>query len=307
MSTLIELSKIDSRLSQGHRSCSGCGFPQIIRTVLRSIDAPVVVSLATGCMEVTTTIFPESSWKVPLIHSAFENASATISGAISAFENIKKTGKWNARGKDPVFVVFGGDGGTYDIGLQSLSGAIERGHNFLYICYDNEAYMNTGVQRSSATPFGAETTTSLFGEAGNGKITFKKPLTEIIVAHGLPYVAQASVSHILDLHEKVKKAISFRGPKFINVLATCPVGWRVDSEKSMEVARLAVETRYWPLYEVENGEYHISVDIPNPKPVTEFLKIQGRFKNLIKNEIAIKYIQDNINKNWEGLKKHSEI
>lgn len=297
----VDLTNTSSKLASGHRSCAGCGFPPVVRTILRAINGPTVVCVATGCLEVTTTIYPQTSWEIPIIHSAFENAAATISGMEAAFEYLKKMGKWAARSQEPVFVVFAGDGGTYDIGLQSLSGAIERGHNFLYVCYNNEAYMNTGVQRSSASPFGAETTTSPAGSLSFGKKLFAKPLTEIIAAHGLPYVAQASVSHLSDLYAKVQKALSFKGPKFVNVLATCPLGWKLDSSLSIEAARLAVETRYWPLYEVENGAYRVTVDVQNPKPLEEFLKMQGRFGKLLEDEMAMDFVKKDVDRTWIEL------
>ncbi len=222
MANLKELAKKGELLSGGHRACAGCTFPQIIRQALAATDTPVVAGAATGCMSVATTIFPFTAWKVPFIHSAFENVAATISGVEAAYRSLKKQGKLD---KEIRFIAFGGDGGTYDIGLQSLSGAMERGHRMLYICYNNEAYMNTGIQRSSATPLGAETTTSPAGKVSYGKKQNSKDLTAIMVAHNIPYAAQASPSHWNDFITKVQKALATDGPTFINVLSPCRLGW----------------------------------------------------------------------------------
>ncbi len=288
------------KIVQGHRSCAGCGFPIIARAVLASTDKPVVVSSATGCLEVTTTIYPFTSWNIPFIHSAFENAAATIAGVETAYRALRKKGKI----KDDIkFVAFGGDGGTYDIGLQSLSGALERGHDFLYVCYDNEAYMNTGIQRSSATPYGASTTTAPAGKIHQGKEEFKKDLARICVAHNIPYVAQASVSNLPDLTEKAKKAFSIKGPKVLVVLQPCTLGWRYPSDKTIEIAKLAVESRFWPLYEVENGKYRLTYKPSKFVPVAEFIKAQGRFKHLLKpeNKHIIEKIQEHVDSEWEKL------
>lgn len=300
--SLKDLALKPNHLSPGHRTCAGCGIPPIVRTVLRAVDRPVVVACATGCLEVTTTIYPYTSWEVPFIHSAFENAAATASGICAALDYLIKKRTW--KGEKPAVIAFAGDGGTYDIGLQSLSGAIERGHDFLYICYNNGAYMNTGVQRSSATPHGASTTTSPAGKVIPGKVQFEKPLTQIIAAHNIPYVAQASVSHLLDLANKVKKAVSIEGPKFINVLQPCTLGWRYPADMTIEIARLAVETRFWPLYEIESGQKpKITVNVPKPKPIEEFLKLQGRFKHLFReeNKHIIGEIRKHIDREWERL------
>ncbi len=293
------------KLVPGHRSCAGCGFPQIVRAILASTDKPIVVACATGCLEVTSTIYPFSSWNIPFIHSAFENSAATIAGVESAFMALKKKGKI----KDDIkFVAFGGDGGTSDIGLQSLSGALERGHNFLYVQYDNEAYANTGVQRSSATPYGASTTTSPAGKVHQGKEEFRKDITKIVIAHNIPYAAQASVSNLIDLTNKAEKAFNVDGPAFINVLQPCTLGWRYPMDKTIEIAKLAVETRFWPLYEVENGKYKLSYKPSKEVPVIEFIKTQGRFKHLLKpeNKVIIDKIQENVDSEWEKLVKLCE-
>ncbi len=306
MTNIKELITRDNHFAPGHRTCAGCTIPPIVRTVMRTIgDRPVVVTAATGCLQVTSTIYPESSWEVPYIHSAFENAAATASGIESGYKFLKRTGKLPQRtDADPIFLVFGGDGGSYDIGLQSLSGAFERGHNLLYICYDNQAYMNTGIQRSSATPYGAWTTTSECGKSKQGKPEFRKNITEIVAAHNIDYVAQASVAHLQDLSNKVEKALKHQGPKFIAVLEACVSGWKLPTDMGIEASRLAVETRFWPLYEIENGEYKITKPIEDPKPIEEFLKPQGRFKHLFKpskNKQAIAKIQNEIDRRWLAI------
>ncbi len=301
MVNLKELAKQESKISSGHRMCPGCGAAINARMFMMGTKHPVVVANATGCIEVSTTVYPYTSWKVPWIHNAFENAAATISGVVSAYDVLKRKGKIK---KEIKFIAFGGDGGTYDIGLQSLSGAAERGHNFLYVCYNNEAYMNTGMQRSSATPYGASTKTDPLGNKRQGKQEFSKDLTKIMVAHNIPYVAQTSISHYNDLIEKATKAFEIKGPKFINSLSPCTAGWGIKENDSLKVARLAVETCFWPLYEVENGKYKISYDPGDKKkPVKEFLKVQKRFSHIINDKKAIKKIQENIDKNWQDLKK----
>ena len=251
-----ELAKQPERLAPGHRLCAGCGASIVVRQVLSAIDEPVVVANATGCLEVATTIAPYTAWRVPWIHNAFENAAATISGVEAAYRCLVRRGKIPER--NTRFVAFGGDGGTYDIGLQSLSGAMERGHNFLYVCYDNGAYMNTGIQRSSATPFGAHTTTSPAGEAVPGKQQFRKDMTAVMAAHGIPYVAQAAPSRWRDLMQKTRKAVDCGGPAFMNVLASCNRGWRHGTDETIELTQLAVDTCYWPLFEVVDGEWRLS-------------------------------------------------
>ncbi len=298
--SLKELSKKMERLSPGHRLCAGCVAPTIIRMMTHAIEEPIVVGCATGCVEVSTTIYPYTAWRVPWIHNAFENVAATISGVESCYKKFKKDG----RIKEEIrFVALGGDGGTYDIGIQSLSGALERGHRFLYICYDNEAYMNTGIQRSSATPMGASTTTTPAGEVIPGKKEYRKDLTAIVAAHNIPYVAQASPSHWSDLMRKTKRAVDADGPSFINVLSPCPRGWRYPTEEGIEMARLAVETCYWPLYEVFDGEYKVNFKPREKKPILEWLKRQGRFRHLMTpaNEHIITGLQEKIDKDWEKL------
>lgn len=299
---LKDLSKQEERFTHGHRMCAGCGAPIIVKQVLMATDYPIIASNATGCLEVSSCISEYTAWKIPWIHSAFENAAATISGVEAMYRSLKKQGKID---KEIKFLAFGGDGGTYDIGLQSLSGAMERGHDMLYICYDNGAYMNTGIQRSSATPFGADTTTCPAGDTIPGKLQKRKDLTKIMAAHNIPYAAQASPSHWSDLIKKVRKAFSIKGPKFMNVISPCNRGWRSKTDDAIALSRLAVNTCYWPLYEVENGVTRITVKPKDKKPIIEFLKPQGRFKHLFapENEWMLKKIQDDIDNDWEALKK----
>jgi pyruvate ferredoxin oxidoreductase beta subunit len=302
---LKELSKKEDRFSYGHRMCSGCGAPIVVKQVLMATDYPIIASNATGCLEVSSCIQEYTAWKIPWIHSAFENSAATISGVEAMYRSLVKQGKMEDR--QVKFLAFGGDGGTYDIGFQSLSGAMERGHDMMYICYDNGAYMNTGIQRSSATPFGANTTTCPAGDVIPGKQQNRKDLTRIMAAHGIPYVAQAAPSHWSDLIKKVRKAFSIRGPKFMNIIAPCNRGWRSKTNDAITLSRLAVETCYWPLYEVENGATKITVKPKEKKPIVDFLKPQGRFKHLFAqgNEKMLEQIQQDIDREWEHLQKQA--
>lgn len=301
MANIKELSRREDRLAGGHRLCAGCGASIAVRQVMLGAgETPLVVGCATGCLEVSTTIYPYTSWKTPFIHNAFENSAATISGVEAAFKGLKRAGKIPAD-KQVKFLAFGGDGGTYDIGLQSLSGAMERGHDMVYVCYDNGAYMNTGIQRSSATPFAAWATTSEVGKAQQGKQQRRKDLTSIIAAHNVPYVAQASVSHWRDLTAKAEKAFAVEGPAFINILSPCPRGWRSKPEETIEIAKSAVQTGFWPLFEVEDGVWRQTVKVMNRKPIEEFLKPQGRFAHLFKPDNAglLVEVQAEVDRYWE--------
>jgi pyruvate ferredoxin oxidoreductase beta subunit len=303
MANLKELCKQEDKLTGGHRLCAGCGAGTIARQVLMATEGkPTVVTCATGCLEVSTTIFPYTAWKVPFMHSAFENAGATASGIEAAYRSLKKQGKIQ---DDIKFIALGGDGGTYDIGIQSLSGAMERRTKMLYVCYNNEAYMNTGIQRSGATPKGAHTTTAPTGKLKQGKEQFRKDLTEIMVAHGIPYVAQAAVGNGMDFINKVQKALAVDGPSFINCLQPCRLGWGYKPEDTLALGRLAVQTCFWPIYEVVDGVYKISQKPKEKKPVSEFFKPQSRFKHLLKpeNQALLDEIQVEIDKRWEKLLK----
>ncbi|MDD4953809.1 MAG: thiamine pyrophosphate-dependent enzyme [Candidatus Omnitrophica bacterium] len=267
----------------GHTACAGCGQAIAARIVTEAAGPNTIIANSTGCLEVFTTAYPETAWGVPWIHSLFENSAAVASGVEAALIYLGK--------KDNINVIAqGGDGGTADIGLQALSGMLERGHDILYVCYDNEAYMNTGVQRSGLTPFATNTTTSPAGSASSGNIRPKKPLPEIALAHGIAYVATASAGFYQDLQRKVKKALSIKGPKYMQVHVPCPLGWRHETDQTLSVAKLAVETGLYPLFEYEFGQL-ISQKKITPKPVEEYLKTQGRFKHLLKSPEEIKKIQ----------------
>jgi pyruvate ferredoxin oxidoreductase beta subunit len=302
---LKKLTKNEDLLAGGHRACAGCTGSNILRQIMLTAGPDTVVGGATGCMEVVTTIFPYTAWKTSFIHSAFENCAATISGAETAFRALKKRGELPVERDHINFIAFGGDGGTYDIGLQSLSGAMERGHNMLYVCYDNEAYMNTGIQRSSATPLGAHTSTAPAGTVKQGKEQNRKDLTKILVAHNIPYVAQTTPFHWKDLATKVEKALACDGPAFLNVLMPCTVGWHFDPAHGIEIAKEAVETNFWPLFEVENGVYKINTKPKDRKPIADWMKRQGRFKHLFKpgNEHILEASQQWVDDEWDNLLK----
>jgi pyruvate ferredoxin oxidoreductase beta subunit len=303
--SLKELSKKQELLTGGHRLCAGCGASIVVRQILLAAEDPVIVTNATGCLEVATTIYPFTAWRVPFLHSAFENSAATASGVEAMYQSLKSQGKMDRKIR---FIAFGGDGGTYDIGLQSLSGALERGHDFTYVCYDNGAYMNTGIQRSSSTPMGAATTTSPAGKVIPGKMQKRKNLSKIVEAHDIPYMAQASPSLWKDLMKKVRKALSTEGPCFLNIVSPCNRGWRSALDGAIREAQLAVDTCFWPLYEVENGKTTVTYKPKEKKPLEEWLKIQGRFRHLFKpeNEWIMKEMQEQVDKDWEELLAKSE-
>lgn len=294
--------KLTEKLAPGHSTCAGCGIPSIVRTVLDATDDPVVVINATGCLEVTTTLHPYSAWKVPYIHNAFENAAATASGVEAAYKVLKRKGLI----KDNVkFVAFGGDGGTYDIGLQALSGMLERGHQVLYVAYDNQGYMNTGGQRSGATPMGANMETTPAGTESFGNRTDRKDIMEIVKAHHIKYLAQSNVAYHEDLARKAKKAWETEGPSFLLVLQPCTNVWKYPTSQYVRIGKLATETNSWPLFEIENGKYKINLEVKGRKPIEEFLKTQKRFKHLFapENSEVIKTIQKNVDQKWEELLK----
>ncbi|MFH1838269.1 MAG: thiamine pyrophosphate-dependent enzyme [Candidatus Kuenenbacteria bacterium] len=314
LKTLTQKIQKQNYFASGHRTCAGCAIPIIVRTILAASKDPVVVVGATGCLQITSAIYPQTSWNMPWMHNAFENASATISGIERAYYFLKKKNKTplrdsdNHRSKKINFVVFGGDGGTYDIGLQSLSGALERGHNFVYVCYDNEAYMNTGNQRSSATPYGAITSTT-----PDGKKVFKKDLIKIVSAHNIPYVAQSAVHNWSDLYQKAEKAFQIKGPAVLNVFSPCSLNWKFPFDSTIQISKIATETCFWPLYEIENGQYKLNYQPKTKLPVEEFLKLQKRFAHLFKPENKktplrdsdihrnIEIIQKKIDEKWQEL------
>ena len=297
-----EMSKKE-RFEAGHRLCAGCGAGIVCRAMMRAVDPEdqAVICNATSCLEVSSFQYPYTAWHDSYIHSAFENAAATAAGVESAYVALKRRGKID---KNCKIIAIGGDGGTYDIGFQSLSGAMERGHDFTYFCYDNEAYMNTGTQRSSATPRFASATTTPSGIESVGKKQNQKDLTQIMVAHGSPYVAQTTmIGNFQDFHEKAYKAIYTEGPTFVNVLTPCPRGWQYPPEILPQICKTAVDTCIWPLYEVEEGEYHLTYKPKNKLPVEEFMKLQGRFKHCFApgNEWTIEEAQKYVDRKWEEL------
>jgi len=277
MPKLAELS-VEELYGPGHRMCAGCGGAVTARMSLKAMKRPTYVVQATGCMEVASTIYPFTAWRVPWAHGLFENAAAIASGVETYLKSQPDRKNFD-------LIVLGGDGGTFDIGIQALSGAFERRHDFTYICYDNEAYMNTGIQRSSATPEGAWTTTTPVGKASPGKLGPKKDLAAFALAHHVDYVATACVAYWSDFLTKVQKAADVEGPALVHAIAPCPLGWRFPTEKTIQMGRLAVQSRYFPLYEVEKGKYKLSVN-PHQTPLDEFLKMQGRFSHLFKPEYA---------------------
>lgn len=276
----------------GHTACAGCGASLAIRLALKALGSNTIATNATGCLEVFSSKYPEIAWKIPWIHVAFENSAAVASGIDAALKALGRREGVNV-------VAFGGDGGTADIGLQALSGAMERGHDMTYICYDNEAYMNTGVQRSGATPYGASTTTSPAGKVSFGENRPKKDVAQIMAAHGIPYVAMASVAFPLDYMAKVKKAASTRGPSYIHVHSPCPPGWGIGSDTSIKIARLAVDSGMWVLYEVEDGKGRITYKPTQKAPVKEYLKTQKRFRHL--KAKTIDEIQGYVDTRWKEL------
>ena len=291
------------RLAPGHRMCAGCGATIAVRAVLRALHEGdhAVIGKATGCLEVSSFMYPYTAWEDSYMHNAFENAGATLSGIETAYHALKKKGKISANYK---FITFGGDGGTYDIGLQSLSGAMERNHDMVYVCYDNGAYMNTGIQRSSATPMFADTTTTPVGKCSNGKMQNRKDLASIIANHDIPYVAQSTfIGTMKDLYEKSEKAIYTPGAAFLNIMSPCPRGWRYDTPDIMKICKLAVETCYWPLFEVVEGKWILNYEPKKKLPIEDFLRPQGRFKHLFKpeNEDLLVQYQEEVDRRWENL------
>jgi len=287
----------------GHRACQGCAEALALRLVAKALGRNNVIACATGCMEIVSSPLPLTSWDVPWIHVAFDNTAAVASGIEAGLKVLMRKGRIPTQRINVMGMA--GDGGTSDIGLQALSGALERGHNMIYVCFDNEAYMNTGIQRSSSTPFGASTTTSPAGTKVHGQTTWKKNMPEIAAAHNIPYVATACPSYPFDLMEKVKKAADIEGPAYIHILSVCPTGWRIPPQSAIHAGRLAVETGFFPLYEVERGRYRLSVDLTKLRPVEDYLKMQGRFRHLTDEMIA--EIQERVQKEYRKLEKKVEM
>ncbi len=295
---------LEEYVASGHRACQGCAEVLAVRHVLKAIGPDMVLSMATGCMEIISSPYPFTSWNVPWIHVAFENAAAVGSGVESGLKVLRRKGRIPE--KDVTVVAMAGDGGTSDIGFQSLSGMLERGHNMIYVCVDNEAYMNTGIQRSSSTPFGATTTTSPAGKARpTGQNTWKKDMTAIAAAHNIPYAATACPSYYNDLIKKVQRAKEVEGPAYLHILSVCPTGWRIPPEKAIEYGKLAVDTGVFPLYEVDNGVWKLTRKPKELKPITEYFKGQGRYRHL--DDSMVQEIQDRITKQWQKLERLSEM
>jgi pyruvate ferredoxin oxidoreductase beta subunit len=320
--TLKDGAYIKDTLVSGHRLCAGCAHPIIGRMIMKAAGPQTIVTIATGCLEVATSIFPYSSWNVPYLHNAFENAAANASGIEAAYQAMKRKGKGPLAKYDKLNIIaFAGDGGTYDIGFQALSGALERGHNFTYVLMDNEAYMNTGIQRSGGTPLAASTTTSPAGHVIPGKSEWKKPINEIIVAHEIPYLATLNPAWPQDVLNKSMKAFDTKGPKFLHAIIACTRGWRYPTEDTISISRLATQTCIFPLYEVvrEKGRSVWKLSGPsaaiarrpqNKKPVEEYLKTQGRFRHLFRpepNQELLTFIQENVDHRWQLLMEKAEI
>jgi pyruvate ferredoxin oxidoreductase beta subunit len=308
--TIKDIAEKPDLFMSGHRACAGCAPATVLRLIMKAVRGPTIVTNATGCMEVVSTIYPYTSWATPWLHTAFENAAANASGIEAAIKVLKKKGRIEQEQIDVVAIA--GDGGTYDIGIQALSGAVERGHDFLFVLYDNEAYMNTGIQRSGGTPHGASTTTSPAGTVMPGKLEYKKPIADIMVAHEMPYVATASPHYWRDLITKTRRGIEVNGPAFLHAFAPCPRGWRSDPSKSIELSRWAVETCIFPLWEAINGEYQLSAPSKvialrpeRKKSVRDYLQVQGRFRHLFTPQFdkLIDEIQRITDERWQRLLK----
>jgi len=288
---------VEEPLAPGHRACQGCGEVLALRQVMKALGNNVIVVSATGCMEIISSPYPQSAWRVPWLHVAFENAAAVASGVEAAYKAMIRKGR--LEDNRTTFLAIAGDGGTADIGIQALSGALERGHNFVYVCLDNEAYMNTGIQRSSSTPYGAGTTTSPPGKKSIGQQTWKKNMPAIAAAHDIPYVATASPAYYVDLMNKAKKASLVDGPAYLHIFSPCPTGWRCAVEDAVQTARLVVQTKIFPLYEVIDGKYRLSRKIKKFKPVTEYFKLQRRFRHLTETDVA--FIQERVDREYDRL------
>lgn len=289
-------------LSPGHRACQGCGLSINIRLALKTLGKDTICITPASCWSGVGSIYPDGAWKVPWMQSLFENASAVASGISAAHEILEEKGKREPRKINTV--VFAGDGATADIGMAALSGTLERGHDLVYICMDNEAYMNTGIQRSSATPRGAATSTTPVGKVTSGQQTQKKDVPGIVAAHNIPYLATACASYPFDFMNKVKKAAETKGPSYIHVYSVCPTGWRVAADFTVDLGKLAVETGVFPLYEVVNGVYTMSVNPAKLKPVEEYVKPQGRMRHLTPEDIQ--EMQATVDRNYKALKAKVE-
>ena len=304
---LKQFSKSAERFEGAHLLCPGCVHGMIVREVLNAVDGPIAIGNSTGCLEVSTAVYPHTSWNVPWIHIGFENGSTAICGAEAMYKALERKGKY--KGQKPKFVAFGGDGATYDIGFQWISGCFERGHDFTYICLDNEVYANTGGQRSGSTPLGASTSTTPAGKVSYGKKQKKKDLLSIMAAHGSPYVAQVAPNKWKDMNAKIKKAIDTEGPTFINAMSACTTEWKFNSNHTVEMSDSAVDSLVFPLYEIIDGhELRITYRPKKVIPVRDYLAAQGRFKHLFKpeNEHIIEQFQKDVDARWELLQRREE-
>lgn len=300
MNKTIKAKQNTSLLSPGHRGCAGCGQLIAARLVADALGPNTIIANATGCLEVVTTAYPESSWGLPWIHSLFENAPAIASGIYAALKYKEKNPPYPPLLKGTAKVIAqGGDGATFDIGFGLISGMWERGENILYVCYDNEGYMNTGAQASAATPWAANTTTTPAGKSpeiqGIGSHLMKKDMLAVALAHGLKYAAQTTIGYPLDIIKKVKKAMAAPGPSYLQILAPCIPGWKIETNQTIQLAKLAAQTGIYPAVEYVNGQLADVMKLPPERPAVEdYLKPQGRFKHLFRDERGqeqIAYIQ----------------
>jgi pyruvate/2-oxoacid:ferredoxin oxidoreductase beta subunit len=281
-------------LHSGHTACPGCGAAIAMRFFLKALGDKTMMVIPACCWSIIAGAYPQSSLKVPLIHTAFETGASVATGIRAALDIKGDT--------ETTVVAWAGDGGTFDIGFQALSGAVERNEDIIYVCYDNEAYMNTGIQRSSSTPYGAWTTTT---PRNAWKKKAKKNIVEILAAHNIPYAATASIAFPDDMMKKVERAKRIKGTRFLHVFASCPTGWQIPSEISIKTARQAVQTRIFPLYEVFDGVSWTINRIPDKIPVDEYFKSQGRFKHLAEEDLRA--VQDMVNNNWKLLMQKADI
>jgi pyruvate ferredoxin oxidoreductase beta subunit len=315
---LKEFSTSNDRFEGSNLMCPGCAHNIIVREVLNATDDPIIVATATGCLEVCTAVYPHTSWDVSWMHIGFENAATAIAGVEAMHKARKRKGLIPEGQRDPKFVAFGGDGATYDIGFQWLSGAVERGHDFMYVCLDNEVYANTGGQRSSSTPLGASTTTSPAGRVSYGEKKMKKSMMEIMSAHGAPYVAQVAPNKWKDMVKKVQRGFETEGPVYINAMSACTTEWKFAPEDTIAVSDLGIDSCVWPLYEIINDidddgvivdtKLNITYRPKNKIPVREYLEAQPRFRHLFKgdHEDVIKTWQKLVDSRWELLQRREE-
>ena len=306
---LKEFSLSEDRYQGANLMCPGCSHNIIVREVLNATNDPVIISTSTGCLEVCTAVYPYTSWDTPWIHVGFENSSTAIAGVEAMYKAKKRKGKLPKDYKEPKFIAFGGDGATYDIGFQWISGCFERGHNIMYICLDNEVYANTGGQRSSSTPIGASTTTSPAGRVSYGEKKMKKDMLSIMASHNAPYVAQVAPNKWKDMVKKIQKGYNTEGPVYINAMSACTTEWKFAIDQAVSVSDLAVDSLVFPLYEIINGtELNITYRPKNVIPVKDYLAAQGRFKHLFKkeNEHILEQWQKNVDAKWEYLQRREE-